>query len=152
MARVAEVGLAYSDQAKRDKFDKSYEFVNSSLMNARTTAKEIGELWREHAQKVASGKIARVQGRSIRIDESIDKELRRQFESFLNAAVRAIKQGMQSLGSELKVNIGFMFKQQGAFDAGIAALQATDSLLAEYLRQTRNWSERLVEIRNDVRT
>ena len=142
--------LVYSDHAKRDKFDKPYEFVNSSLMNARTTAKEIGKLWREHAQKVASGEIARVQGRSIQIDESIDKELRRQFESFLNAAVRAIKQGMQGLGSELKVNIGFMFKRQGAFDAGIAALQATDSLLAEYLRQTRTWSERVVEIRNDV--
>jgi hypothetical protein len=43
-----------------------------------------------------------------------------------------------------------MFKQQGAFEAGIAALQATDPLLAEYLRHTRNWSEHLVESRNDV--
>ena len=33
-----------------------------------------------------------------------------------------------------------MFKQQGAFEAGIAALQATDPLLAEYVRHTRTWS------------
>ena len=37
-----------------------------------------------------------------------------------------------------------------AFEAGIAALQATDPLLAEYLRQTRSWSEPLVESRNAI--
>ena len=37
-----------------------------------------------------------------------------------------------------------------AFAAGIAALHATDPLLAEYLRHTRNWSEPLVECRNAI--
>ena len=142
--------LVYFDPAMRDNFDKPFEFVNSSLMNARNTAKEIVELWEEHARKVASGEIARVQGQAIHIDENIDKDLRKQVESFLNAAVRALKQGMQDLGNEMQVNIGFMFKQQAAFEAGIAALQATDPLLAEYLRQTRTWSEPLVESRNDI--
>jgi hypothetical protein len=145
--RLREV--IYPDPAKRDTFDKPYEFVMSSLMNARATAKEIATLWDEHARKVGSGAIARLQGKAIHIDESVDKELRKQVESFLNAAVRALKQGTQNLGNELGVNIGFMFKQQAAFEAGIAAL-GQDSLLVEYLRQTRTWSEPLVETRNAI--
>lgn len=141
---------AYSDPAQRDKFDEPFELVSSSLMNARTTAKEIANLWEGHARRVASGEIARLQGQTIRIDESIDKELRKQVESFLNAAARALKQGMQQLATELQVDIGFMFKKQGSFDKGIAALHATDPAMVEYLRQTRAWSERLVQSRNDV--
>jgi hypothetical protein len=142
--------VVYPDSAKRDAFDKPYEFVMSSLMNARTTAKEITALWEDHIRKVTSGEIARIDGKAIRIDQSIDKELRKEVETFINAAVRALKQGMQDLGNELGVNIGFMFKQQPAFESGIAALHATDPLLAEYLRQTRAWSEPLVESRNAI--
>jgi len=122
----------------------------ASLMNARTTAKELATLWAEHTGKIASGKIARLQGKAIHIHESVDKELRKEVESFLNAAVRVLKHGMQDLANELGVNIGFMFKQQGTFEAGIASLKATDPLLAEYLRQTRTWSEPLVESRNAI--
>lgn len=142
--------LVYSDPARREKFDKPYEFVNSSLMNARATAKDLVKAWTEHAGKVASGEIARLDGRSLRIDENIDKDLKKEVESFLNAAVRTLKQGMQNLASELQVDIGFMFKKQSAFETGIAALQAADPLLADYLRQTRAWSERLVESRNAI--
>lgn len=141
--------LVYSETA-RDKFDQHFEFVSSSLLNARTTAKELAELWEEHVQKLASGEAARIQGRTIRIDESIDKQLRRLIETFLNSAVRTLKQGMQDLAAELQVSIGFMFKQQGAFDTGIAALQASDPPLAEYLRHNRAWSERLIESRNAI--
>lgn len=140
----------YPDPANREDFDKSYEFVISSLLNARTTAQEIVHLWEEHVRKVTSGEVARLEGRTIRIDESIDNELRRQVEGFLNAAVRALKQGMQSLGMKLRVDIGFLFKKQGAFDKGLAALEATEPALAEYLRQTRTWSERLLESRNAI--
>jgi len=142
--------ITYPDPASRDTFDKRYEFAISSLMNARTTEKEIANLWREHIRKVASGEIARLQGKVIHIDENVDKELRKQVESFLNAAVRTTKQGMQDLANELGVNIGFLFKQQSAFETGIVALQATDPLLAEYLRQTRRWSEPLVQARNAI--
>lgn len=138
------------DDTKRDNFDTPFDVVSSSVMNARTTAKEIASLWEVHARRVSSGEIAKLQGQTIRIDESIDKELRKEVENFLNAAVRALKQGMQNLAAELKVDIGFMFRQQEAFDRGIAALHATDPALAVYLRQTRAWSERLVQSRNDV--
>jgi hypothetical protein len=57
---------------------------------------------------------------------------------------------MQSLARELQVDIGFLFRRQGALNTGIAALKNSDPLLAEYSRQTRTWSERLLECRNAV--
>lgn len=142
--------IVYVDHTTRNDFDRIFELVSSSLMDSRVSAREVADLWDVHARKVASGEIARLQGRTIYIDENIDKELRKRVESFLNSGVRALKQGMQRLATELQVDIGFMFMQQGAFDGGIAALQSTDPLLAEYLRQTRTWSEQLVQSRNDV--
>jgi hypothetical protein len=57
--------VVFTDPAKRDKFDKSYEFVIASLMNARATSEEIIQLWEEHARKVSSGEVARLQGRTL---------------------------------------------------------------------------------------
>jgi hypothetical protein len=119
-------------------------------MNVRSTAKELAEQWEAHARKVASGEIARRQGPALQIDESIDKELRRLFESFLNGGVRVLKQGMQTLAAELQIDIAFMFKKPAAFETGIKALRRNDPLMADYLRQSRLWTERLVETRNDV--
>lgn len=141
----------YSDTAARENFDKAFDFVPTSLFTARTTAKEISELWAGHARKVAAGEVVRRQGVAIHIDENINKELRRQVEHFLNGAARVIKQGMQGLTAQLDVDIGFMFKKQPAFERGIAALKATDPPLADYLDKSRQmWSERLIKIRIDL--
>jgi hypothetical protein len=141
----------YPQPGDRGTFDKRYDVATSALFTARAAAQEVQRLWTEHERKVASGEIARVAGGAIRIDESIEQEFRRQVETFLNAAVRAVKQGMQEVGAELGVDIGFLFKKQGAFDAGVAAMEATDSPLAAYLRLSRSsWSELLVERRNAV--
>ena len=86
----------------------------------------------------------------MHVDENIDKERKKEVESFLNAAVRALKDGMQRVATEASVNIGFLFQKQGAFDTGVAALETSDSVLADYLRQTRTWSERLLGSRNDI--
>jgi hypothetical protein len=104
-------------------------------------------LWEDHARKVSSGEVARLQGMAIQISESINKELRKQVESFLNIAVRVVKKGMQDVAKELQVNIGFLFQKQTSFDTGLAALERTDPLLADYLRQTRTWSAGLLESR-----
>lgn len=48
-----------------------------------------------------------------------------------------MKHGMQMLLAELGIEIGFLFKKQPAFEAGIAALRASDPLLADYLEQVR---------------
>jgi hypothetical protein len=58
--------------------------------------------------------------------ESIDQELRKQLESFLNTAVRTLKQGMQNLATELQVNIGFLFEKLDKFNTGLAALETMD--------------------------
>lgn len=141
----------YPDPVAREGFDTAFDFVPTSLFTARTTAKEISELWLGHARKVATGEVVRRQGMSIHIDENIDKELRKQVEHFLNNAARAIKQGMQGLTAQLGVDIGFMFNKQSTFERGIAALKASDPLLADYLEKSRQlWSERLIKSRNDL--
>lgn len=142
---------AFSDSVARESFDNAFDFVPTSLFTARTTAKEIFELWADHARKVAVGEVVRRQGGAIHIDENIDRELRKQVEHFINSAARVIKQGMQGLTTQLGVNIGFMFKKQSAFERGIAELKAIDPLLADYLDKSRQaWSERLIKSRDDL--
>jgi hypothetical protein len=140
----------FTDEASRKNFDKSFELATSSLLTARSTAKVIAEMWSTHVRKVEAGDIVRVRGRTIQVDESIDNGLRQQVESFLNTATRVLKQGMQAVTSDLQVNIGFLFQKPAGFDAGIAILEKTDPDLAEYLRKTRDWSERLLGRRNAV--
>jgi hypothetical protein len=132
----------------RHTFDKSYEIATRSVFSARENATGFTETWSTHLGKVAAGEIARVKGRSIQVDENIDKELRRHMEGFLNAATRALKQGMQAVAKDLQVDIGFLFQKQGSFEAGLSVLKEADSALAEYLRHTREWSQRLLERRN----
>jgi hypothetical protein len=130
---------AYPDHARRETFDKIYEMVSTSLFSARDTAKEIHKLWEAHAQKVTSGTCVRRTAQALHIDESIDRELRKLTESFLNASVR------------LGVDIGFWFQKQQAFDKAAALLAGTDPLLADYLIEARRaWSASLVLRRNAV--
>src|SRR5262249_10543105 len=139
---------ACPDVAARNKFDERYEVILSALLTTRTAAGEILRLWEDHCRRAGSGEIGRLQGHTIQIDESIDAALRRQVETFLNGAVRALKQGMQNLALHLQLNIGCLFKKQAPFERGLAAIQQTDSLLADYLRETRaTWSERLLDRR-----
>lgn len=142
--------VIYPDAKARDKFDSSFDLVWTALESARASAKEIIGIWTTHSAKVLSGEVVHLSSHAIRIDEYIDKDFRKQVEGFLNAGVRTIKQGMLDVTGELGVDIRFMFNKQGAFENGISKLNVTDPLLADYLRQTRIWSERLVEARNDV--
>ncbi len=141
---------ALSDPAERVEFDRLYEVVMASLMNARRAANGIPRLLREHKSRIMSGAAARVDGRTIHINESIDDELRREAEGFINAAVRVLKQGMQGLAKGLHVDLGFLFQGQAAFEAGIASLGTTDVGLADYLQNARQWTEPLVRQRNAV--
>ena len=140
-----------SDLATRQSFDAAFDFVPSTLLSTRTTVREILGLWEGHARKVASGEVVLRQGSAIHINENIDKELRKQVEHFLNSASRVVKQGMQGLTKHLGTDIGFLFKQQSAFESGVDALRAIDPLLADYLQKSRQiWSERLIESRNNL--
>jgi hypothetical protein len=91
-----------------------------------------------------------VEGKDIRVIESVNRPLSEEFESFLNTATRSIKTGVQGLCTFLGVEIGFLFKKQSAFETGIQRLQKVDPALAEYLVESRKWTERLVLLRNDL--
>jgi hypothetical protein len=140
----------YPDPSKREEFDRSYDYVTSALSSVRSSAQKIAALWEGHVRKVATGEIVRYQGAHIEITDNIDRELRSEIETFLNAAVRALKTGLQNLGKELGVNIGFLFQQPDTFERRVSELAKTDPALAEYLRQTRLWSEPLMKSRIDL--
>jgi hypothetical protein len=142
--------VVFDDKGKREEFDKAYQFVLETLMNARTASKEIIQTLTDHIHKVSQGKIARLKGRVIYIDESIDNELRKQVENFLNIAVRVLKDGMQKLLMVLQLNIGFLYQKQGTFEDKITTLKKTHPELAAYLQETRKWSERLILVRNEL--
>ena len=57
---------------------------------------------------------------------------------------------MQDVAAILNVNIGFLFQKQAQFEAGLAGSEGSDPALAEYLRQTRAWSQPLLDCRNAV--
>jgi hypothetical protein len=142
--------VIFPDSKSRDPFDKAYEFVMMTLLNARASALEIKTMVEKHVSAVNAGQAARIQGPNIQVDEPIDKELRKEFENFVNLAGRVLKHGMQKVTDTLQVNIGFLFKKQHAFEKGLSALRAADNSLADYLSDTRKWSERLIEQRNAI--
>jgi len=141
---------ALSDQSKRVEFDVAHNFVLTELMNARTTAQEITKTLGDHIKKVSERAIVRVHGQSLHIDETIDRQLGKQVEDFINGTARTLKHGMQTLAKAMDTDIGFLFQKADSFAKGIAALEKADAVLAEYLKQVRPWSERLMQCRNDI--
>jgi hypothetical protein len=140
----------YPEPPGREDFDKRYDYVIQALFNARASLQKVVALWDEHARKVATGQIVRHEGQHIHIEESIDRDLRKEVESFLNAATRALKTGMQNLGKTLGVDIGFLFQKPERFSKGLAELEHVDSALADYLQQSRMWLQPLLKCRIEL--
>ncbi len=138
------------DDNTREAFDKAFEFAVMTLFNARTTAKDIIETITDHRRKVSLGEAAKLDGYTIRVSESIDAKLQTQVAEFLNITVRVLKDGMQKLSGLLKFDIGILYRKKGAFNKGIEKLKKTNSDLADYLEETRKWSEQLILIRNNL--
>ena len=121
------------------------------VLNVRTTAQNVAKLFDEHSGKVLQVQIARMQGRSIQIDESSDQPLNKEVQSLVNGAVRVLKHGTQKLMKMFGVDIGFLFQKQTLFESGLKALEKPDPVLADYLKQVRlSWSERLLDQRNAI--
>lgn len=139
--------VVYPDYAKRDIFGKPYELVIETLLNTRSASQKIAELVANHFSKLAKGEVGQLRGHTIHIEKPIDKELRKEVETFLNSAVRGLKQGMQEVTKALGKDIGFLFQKQSAFEGGIRMLEKEDPHLAVYLRESRKWSERLMNAR-----
>lgn len=140
----------YPNKDDRDAFDKIFQAVLSSVMAARTAAKNVEAKWQAHSARIASGEIVRIEHGTVHILESIDKEMATEVETFVNTSVRSIKTGLQNLGNFLGADIGFLFKKKAAFDSGLERLQNSDPLLARYLEEVRKWTEPLIGVRNDL--
>ena len=140
----------YPDNTQREKFDEAYDFFFTTFSNMRTNDRKVLEMIEAHRAGVTSGRIARLKGHSIQIDESMDFELHNAVAEFLNGSVRLLKDAMQKLLIVLQLDVGCLYRKTGGFKTGIAKLRRTDPFLADYLQETRNWSEPLISIRNDL--
>lgn len=150
MLGVMRIRDAVYDDKAQVHFDELYEPVLSALRNARETSQDIAKEWEQHKAKLESGAIVSARGRTVHISENIDRSLKRDLEGFLNTAVRTIKHSLQVLTNDLGIDIGFLFQKESAFQSGITKMRASDPILADYLLATRQWSEPLVLMRNDL--
>jgi len=137
-------------KADIDAFEKPYELVLMSSITVRDLAREIGELLADHRSKIERGVGVRIDGRTVHMDEPIDKELRRLVESFLNSSNRIMLTGMKEVAKAIQLDIGFFFKKESTFLNGVAALDGSDPALAAYCRKARIWSDALNTVRNDM--
>ena len=133
-----------------EEFDRRYEVVSTALLGAREAMRQIETAWTGHTTRVNAGEIIERRGQVLHVHESVDRPLQREAESFLNSATRALKLGLQGLVEFIGLDIGFLFKKQATFEAGLQRLGQSDPLLADYLRLTRAWSEPLIEARNAI--
>lgn len=129
-------------------FDKLYDPALSSVRDAREACREIAAAWEDHQAAVKEGRIVKIVGRGVHIDGSIDRKIQRELDALLTTAVRAIKNAVQNLTGIYGIDIGFLFKKEPAFRAGVNRLALTHSALASYLECTRQWCEPLLNARN----
>ena len=142
--------IVYPDGAQREKFDDAFDFVFTTISNMRGNAKRVLDMIQAHRAGVASGRAACLKGHTIHIEESIDSELHNAVAEFLNSSVRLLKDALQKLLIVLELDVGCLYRKTGGFKTGMATLRKTGPMLADYLQETRNWSELLISIRNDL--
>lgn len=151
MVSVMEVRDAvHTVESERLRFDDLYEPVLSGARDAREACQEIERLWGSHKNAIDAGTIVRFDGMHTRIDESIDRQLKRELDSFLTTAVRTAKNAVQNLTHNYGLDLGFLFKKEQAFRAGIVQMALSDAVFSTYLEQVRTWTEPLVAARNDL--
>ncbi|MEX6633420.1 hypothetical protein [Hyphococcus lacteus] len=139
----------FHESSRRKRFDDLYEDVLNGVNSLREACQEIRSTWETHKGRFESGEIVKISGNAIHVNESIDRSLRREFETLLNASARVIKQSTQSLLKEYGLDIGFLFKKASTFQTGINKLRLSDPLVADYLLSARSWTEPLILMRND---
>ena len=153
MARLFYGVLKLGDtlpESEKQAFEAAYEPLITTLLEIRATAKEIAELYTDHAKKIGDKSIVQMQGPTVHIAENIDRPLRKKVEEFLATATRSFKDKMQRVTNALGVNIGFLYKKQDTFEREVAILAQTNPPLAAYLREARRWGDALVNARNGL--
>jgi len=146
---VLTLGDTLPDREKQA-FEAAYSPLITTLMEIRTSAQELTDIYVTHASKIAAGTIIHVQGPTIRVAESVDRQLGKKVDEFLTSATRSFKDKMQRVTNALGVNIGFLYQKATTFERGIVAFAQLDAPLAVYLREARVWGDALVVARNDL--
>lgn len=141
---------ALDTAADIEAFEKPYELVLMSTITLRDLARDICKLIADHRSKIEQGVGARIDGRTVHLDESIDKELRRLVESFLNSSNRVMITGMKQAAKALNLDFAFFFKKESTYLNGVASLDISDPDLAAYCRKARIWSDMLNTVRNEM--
>jgi hypothetical protein len=153
MARLFYGVLKLSDTlsgSEKQAFETAYEPLIKTLLEIRTTAKELAGLYTDHAKKIADRSIVEMGEATVHITENVDRPLRKKVDEFLTTATRSCNDKMQRVTNTLGVNIGFLYGKSGNFERGVASLADVDASLAAYLREARRWGEMLVDARNGL--
>jgi hypothetical protein len=140
--------LVLHQAADVDSFNTMHHSVLSDLTTLRRIGRETLGLWNTHVQRIARGEIIRYHN-SIHVDQTIDEPLSHNIETIIRNAANAAKQ-FQDLTRLFGIDIGFMFKDDHSFEAGVRAMENADAMLADYLREARKWLQPLTLTRNDL--
>jgi len=140
--------MALTDKARIAVFDELFLFVINHLVDVRKTSKAMLEMWRTYTARIAAGEIVRYDN-ALHIDEPIDQSLNKHISSFVTDVARVSKQ-FQKLTRMFGVEIGFLFQNDKEYQKGLAALDASDQALADYLRESRKWLEPLRLFRDEM--
>jgi hypothetical protein len=141
----------YPNPKERLSFDRVLNQALTPLMAARTAAREIQEAWQRHDEEVESGAAVTINNGSLEVAGDFYRTFRREVNSFLYDAAKALKEGGQKVGKHLGKDICFMFQKQKPYQTGLEALRRIDPALAAYVQTARDsWSERLINARNDL--
>jgi len=142
---------AFPKDKEREEFDKALDAALTPLMSARIAAEELFKLWNTHMADIALGRCVRITADGLEIVGDFHRSFRREVDSFLYDAAKALKEGTQKAGKVAGKDIGFLFQKQSAYQKGLEAFRSTDPALAEYIEKTRDrWSERLINARNNL--
>jgi hypothetical protein len=136
--------------SQKQAFEAAYHPLIITLLEIKTTAKELSDSYADHLTKIAAGSIVQMQGPTIHIAESIDRQLAKKVDEFLTSATRSFKDKMQRVTNALGANIGFLYQKPNSFERGVAAFAQVDAPLAAYLREARLWGDGLVAARNGL--
>jgi hypothetical protein len=124
---------------EKQNFEAAYHPLIMTLLEIRTTARELSNTYADHVSKITAGIVVQMQGPTIHITESIDRQLGKKVDEFLTSATRSFKDKMQRVTGALGMNIGFLYQKAASFERGVATFAQVDAPLAAYLREARRW-------------
>lgn len=105
------------DEEKRNKFDQLYSPILQNLTEGRFVKEKCIDLMKEHAADVGEGKLAKFNGKTIHLDESIEMELNVLFKDFFIRGIIATDR-IIFLAEFFGYKMSFIFAEDEKFEKG----------------------------------